>query len=154
MVTTTIQVSQKLRRRLVRLKDDPRQTYESVIDRALDASERDPARPLEALDARADDTLRVFSAAMRRLYGDRLVRMVLYGSVARGDAGPHSDVDVLVVLRDPVVVAREIDRIVGVTYDLLLAGGPHVSALPMGEREFLTRASPLLMNVRREGVPL
>ena len=32
------------------------------------------------------------------LYGERLLRMVLYGSQARGDAEPGSDIDVLVVL--------------------------------------------------------
>jgi predicted nucleotidyltransferase len=30
------------------------------------------------------------------LYGPRLMRMVLYGSQARGDAEPGSDIDVLV----------------------------------------------------------
>ncbi|MGH8946205.1 MAG: nucleotidyltransferase domain-containing protein, partial [Acidimicrobiia bacterium] len=30
---------------------------------------------------------------MRDLYEDRLVRVVLYGSQARGEAGPESDID-------------------------------------------------------------
>ena len=37
-----------------------------------------------------------------QLYGDRLTQMVLYGSPARGDAHPDSDIDVLVVLKAPV----------------------------------------------------
>jgi uncharacterized protein len=31
------------------------------------------------------------------LYGERLVRMVLFGSQAQGDAQPEPDIDVLVV---------------------------------------------------------
>jgi UTP:GlnB (protein PII) uridylyltransferase len=33
-------------------------------------------------------------------YGDRLVQMILYGSQARGDAEPYSDIDVLVLWND------------------------------------------------------
>ncbi len=35
----------------------------------------------------------------RRLYGSRLVSLVVFGSVARGTDGPHSDLDLLVVAR-------------------------------------------------------
>lgn len=37
-------------------------------------------------------------AAVRLAYGSRLHRILLYGSRARGDAEPDSDIDVLVVL--------------------------------------------------------
>ena len=36
------------------------------------------------------------------LYGDRLQHLTLFGSQARGDAEPGSDIDVLVVLKSPV----------------------------------------------------
>jgi predicted nucleotidyltransferase len=44
------------------------------------------------------------------LYGERLVRMVLFGSQARGDAEPSSDIDVLVVQKGPVAPRDEIAR--------------------------------------------
>lgn len=50
----------------------------------------------EAFDELAD---RVLSAA-QTFYGDRLVSVVLYGSVARGTMRHDSDVDVLIVARD------------------------------------------------------
>lgn len=34
----------------------------------------------------------------RLAFGDRLVSIVLYGSVARGEAGPQSDLDILVII--------------------------------------------------------
>jgi predicted nucleotidyltransferase len=39
-------------------------------------------------------------AEVRRLYGDRIVQVILTGSRARGDHRPNSDWDVVVVLRD------------------------------------------------------
>jgi predicted nucleotidyltransferase len=39
-------------------------------------------------------------AACSRHYGDRLVSLVLFGSVARGTAGPDSDVDLLLVVEN------------------------------------------------------
>ena len=44
--------------------------------------------------------LREACGALRARYGDRVVAVGLFGSVARGEAGERSDVDVLVVVRD------------------------------------------------------
>ncbi|UHG92034.1 nucleotidyltransferase domain-containing protein [Spirosoma oryzicola] len=45
--------------------------------------------------------------ALTELYGDRLNRVILYGSYARGDFHAESDVDYLVVLNDPEVKAGQ-----------------------------------------------
>ena len=57
---------------------------------------------------------------LEQLYGERLVRLVLFGSRARGDADPDSDIDVLVVLRGPVESYQEIERVSGILSDLSL----------------------------------
>ncbi|RLE96241.1 MAG: hypothetical protein DRJ57_05835 [Thermoprotei archaeon] len=44
--------------------------------------------------------LRKASEALRARYGGRVVAVGLFGSVARGEAGERSDVDVLVIVRD------------------------------------------------------
>jgi len=48
--------------------------------------------------------------SLETLYGERLVTMILFGSHARGDAEPGSDIDVLVVLKEPVSPGTEITR--------------------------------------------
>ena len=50
---------------------------------------------------------------MRALYGKRLERAVLYGSHARGDAGPESDYDIAVFLHDVTDRWAEMDRGIG-----------------------------------------
>ncbi|HLE96968.1 MAG TPA: nucleotidyltransferase domain-containing protein [Candidatus Thermoplasmatota archaeon] len=149
---TSIQVSQRLRRRLARVKRHARQSYEEVIEAALDAVERVPTAAPEP--AGVEEVLRDVRRVAAELYGERVVRLVLYGSHARGDARPGSDVDVLLVLSGDVERGTEIARLVEATYDLLLQRGVHVSVLPMSEREFLMGTTPLLVNVRREGVPI
>jgi len=43
---------------------------------------------------------------LHAVYGDRLRGVVLYGSEARGEATPDSDVDILVLLTGPVALGR------------------------------------------------
>ena len=86
------------------------------------------------------------------LYGDRLSQMVLYGSRARGDADPDSDIDVLVVLRGPVEPCDEIARTEYVVADVSLTHNVVIACVFASEEEFEHERSPLLLNIRREGV--
>jgi predicted nucleotidyltransferase len=71
-----------------------------------------------------DDQLTAIIMELRRhfesFYGERLVQMLLFGSQARGDAEPESDIDVLVVLQGPVDPGAEIARTGEVTALLAL----------------------------------
>jgi len=48
-----------------------------------------------------------FVSLVQEALGDRVVSLILYGSVARGEARPESDVDVLLVLKDAPPVYRD-----------------------------------------------
>jgi uncharacterized protein len=103
-----------------------------------------------------NDKLTAILAELRRrfetLYGERLVQMILFGSQARGDAEPGSDIDVLVVLKDPVRAGEEIDRTIDLVADLSLQYNEVISCAFIGEDRFKHRHGPLLRNVRREGI--
>lgn len=88
------------------------------------------------------------------LYGPRLYRMVLFGSQARGDAEPGSDIDVLVVIEGPVNPAEEIARTIDEVADLSLRHNEVLSCVFISKEEFEHERSPLLLNVQREGVPV
>jgi predicted nucleotidyltransferase len=87
-----------------------------------------------------------------KLYGSRLVRLLLYGSQARGDAMHGSDVDVLVVLAGPVDPATEIERVTPITAALSLEHDIVISCVYVSEERYVQENSPFLLNVRREGV--
>ncbi len=86
------------------------------------------------------------------LYGDRLVRLILYGSQARGDAEPDSDIDVLVVLKGDVIPEQEIERSGDIVSDVSLMHQSVVSCVFVSEERYRDEWTPLLSNVRREGV--
>lgn len=91
-------------------------------------------------------------AALEDLYGDRLVRLVLYGSQARGDAHDESDVDVIVVLGGPVQPGREIRRMSPVRTQRRLEYERALSLLPVSEADHRGRVSAWLQNAQQEGV--
>lgn len=88
------------------------------------------------------------------LYSDRLLHLTLFGSQARGDAEPGSDIDVLVVLRPPVNPGEEIKRTGKAISDLSLHYDVVINCIFMDETHYQTRNGPLLRNIRKEGILL
>ena len=86
------------------------------------------------------------------LYGDRLVKVVLFGSQARGDATPGSDIDVLAVLKGAVHPGEELERTGDLVAALSLKYDVLLSTIFRPEEAFEYAETPLLINVRREGV--
>ena len=93
-------------------------------------------------------------AGLEALYGPRLVHIILYGSQARDDALPDSDVDILVVLQGPVDPGAEISRTGHLTASLSLQYNVVISCAFIAEERFRSEHSPFLLNVHREGVPV
>ncbi|MFB6231531.1 MAG: HEPN domain-containing protein [Salinibacter sp.] len=86
----------------------------------------------------------------RDAFGERLHRLILYGSHARGDATEYSDIDVLVVLNEaPDSSDRE--RAHEVMHTLREEYDAHVSPLVTSRERFDTYNQPLYRNVREEG---
>jgi len=99
------------------------------------------------------EILKEFREEIEKLYGKRLKRIILYGSWARGDATEESDIDVLIVLGGKVIPGKEIDRVIDIITEINLKHGVLISVYPISEEGYSTINSPLLINVRREGVP-
>jgi predicted nucleotidyltransferase len=100
-----------------------------------------------------DPILKRFRAAIAEIYGDRLERVVLYGSRARGDAQPHSDYDVAVFLRDMPDRLAELDRLAALRLTFLDDTGAFFDALPYSASAY-GDGSPLMHEIRREGLDL
>jgi predicted nucleotidyltransferase len=100
-----------------------------------------------------DPILSELRTRFNRLYGDRLARVVLYGSRARGEAHADYDYDVAVFLRDTKDRWEEFDRITPVETEMLYGSGAVVHAMPFAEGRYHD-ATPLMGEIRRDGVEL
>jgi len=102
---------------------------------------------------RSDPILARFRAALGEMYGERLERVVLFGSRARGDAHADSDYDVAVFLRDLTDRWREARRLSAIETDILAETGAFIHAMPYPAGSYRQR-TPLMHEIRREGVDL
>jgi predicted nucleotidyltransferase len=101
---------------------------------------------------RIKEVLKEFREEIEKLYGKRLKSIILYGSWARGDATGDSDIDVLIVVEGEVIPGKEIDKMIDIITEINLKHGVLISVYPTSEEDYSTINSPLLINVRREGV--
>jgi len=100
------------------------------------------------------ETLRWATGRLREIYGSRLKRLILFGSQARGDAGPESDVDVLVVLSGPVTSMEEAERTSRVAIQAAARRDTALSFIHKSEEEYSDERRPLVQSVKKEGVDL
>src|SRR3954462_4559962 len=106
----------------------------------------------------ADPILQRFRAALDEIYGDRLERVVLFGSRARGDAGEDSDYDIAVFLKDLKegdldTRWRELDRLADLRSEILFDTDVFTDPKPYPAGAYRNQTS-LMGEIRREGVDL
>lgn len=117
------------------------------------------AAPLEALFQAEEERYQAITEAIRnavREFGDCVLAAWLYGSVARGEDGPTSDVDIAVVIK-----ADEVSRVAdGIRERLMDAEDRllfHPSIVPIDEddvRRLDREADPWWRDILRDGIAL
>ena len=107
--------------------------------------------------ARSRDINKILDELKKQLlsiYGERFSKLLLYGSYARAEAWEGSDIDIAVVLKDDVLPVKEIDRLIDLITNINLEYDVLISVYPVSERSLRMIKSPLLINIRKEGLPV
>jgi predicted nucleotidyltransferase len=94
---------------------------------------------------------------LKNIFHDKLHKVFLYGSYARGEAGPESDLDVFVLLNVPDVDSREYQlKLAEAEVDIAIKYKIVSSIIPEISDEFYDNINviPLFKNINREGVLL
>lgn len=108
---------------------------------------------VDFLNPKIKPLLGEFKQLLQKMYGERLANLVLFGSFARHEETKDSDVDVLIVLKgSDVSPGDEIWQMGDAEVQLLLKYGELISVLPVSIQDFLYRDSPLLRNIRQDGI--
>ena len=90
--------------------------------------------------------------SLKDIYGKRLQGLYLYGSFARGQERPGSDLDVAMILDDFGRPWIEIQRTSQIVSELSLKYEVTVSLIPLRASDWVGKQKPLIRNIHREGM--
>lgn len=101
------------------------------------------------------DALRKMCLDLENIYGDDLEKIVLYGSYARGEETPESDVDIALVLKDDRNEKKHSDMINTVA-EYELEQGLVLSVVPIVSTNYeqWKRVLPFYRSIAKEGILL
>lgn len=101
--------------------------------------------------------LKQLAEAYRSVYGNQLVRIILYGSYARGDNTEDSDVDVVALVKgERSALQEQLKKVWDISSDMELEYGTILSptVISYDEYERFVEDLPYYKNIAREGVEI
>lgn len=108
----------------------------------------------DGLTSEERTSIQAFLQRLYRVYGDAVQQTILFGSKARGDSGPESDIDILIIVAEESWTLRDNISLIAaqesLAHDVLI--GPRVIGKERWNRMARDRFN-LYENVSREGIP-
>ena len=103
------------------------------------------------IQARYKEPVEEFVRRVMEKYRNKIDNIILFGSVARGEAKEDSDIDILVVWNGNE--AEGWRAMTGLAFDVLLDAGEYISIKVLG-LEDLKVENPFVKNVMAEGIKI
>jgi len=101
-----------------------------------------------------DDILREIKRLLQEALGPRLHAVVLFGSEARGEARPDSDIDVMVVVNGTVRWWDDLGFVLRALRPVAMRIDRPISPKVVERSDYERSVFPLFLSVRAEGVAL
>jgi predicted nucleotidyltransferase len=106
------------------------------------------------INPKLDKLLDELKTKLVNLYGEQLYSLILFGSQARREANPNSDIDVMTVLEDPIDVTKEVYKTSDIRFYFIDKYGELVSIVPVPKSDFVSSSTSLVRIAKREGIKL
>lgn len=101
--------------------------------------------------------LMLFAQTVKKIMGNNLSKLIVYGSYARGDYDENSDIDIMILtnLAEDKIEPIE-DALYDKAFDFMMEYGIQISVIVKNEAHFnyWLGALPFYDNVRHEGVEI
>ncbi|MBN2182697.1 MAG: nucleotidyltransferase domain-containing protein [Sedimentisphaerales bacterium] len=91
-------------------------------------------------------------AHLRNVYGDKIKKVILYGSYVRGEATSESDIDILLLVDQSLNSFEVRESLSELLFDILLDEGELISVIAIPENLYENYNSPFMLNAKREGL--
>lgn len=107
----------------------------------------------EYMEMKRTEVVQRIKQSLQRVFP--AAKVILFGSEARGDARPDSDIDLLILLQDKERITLD-DRmkLVEPLYDIELETGIQINPYIELMKEWGRRVTPFYTNVTKEGIVL
>lgn len=106
------------------------------------------------LETQLTPLLNTLCQQLANVLGEQFGRAMLFGSRARGEARPDSDIDVLVIVPGEANYMELLQRTSALVAELSLAHDVVIAPVFISQAQFEQGGSPFVLNVRREAVAL
>ena len=111
------------------------------------------------LPKKVEKAIQEFIAEVNKSLGNRIRKIILYGSYARGEYEENSDIDIMVLtdLSDEEIIKYR-DKILDIAFDIEVDNNFDIMLSPLLKNidkfNYWLEVLPFYMNVQREGVVL
>ena len=111
------------------------------------------------LPSQVNEVLQEFIKGIKSILGERIKKVILYGSYARGDYNKNSDIDIMILtdLTDDEIIKYR-NQILDYAYELEWNNNFDINISPLIKNidnfNYWVEAIPFYMNIEREGVIL
>ena len=91
---------------------------------------------------------------LKKLYGNKLVDLILYGSYARGEENQESDIDIALILKGQIRPYEEIKRVLKIACNLDLKYNVVLDIHPISDDFYKSKEFSFYSTIQEEGISI